>query len=111
MSYNSVCLLQEFFQVLNSEYVWLDWASIVTSQGFVEDGNKVHSVSGINIVSAWRTTRSTEITRVSQARVIVLDRKVFSVDPFKTWHKKLPFSRQNDVERSDLNSLYSLIIS
>ena len=49
MSYNSVCLLQEFFQVLNSEYVRLDRVSIVASQGFVEDGNKVHSVGGINI--------------------------------------------------------------
>lgn len=51
----------------------------MTSQGFVEDGNKVHSVSGINIMLARRTTRSTEITRVSQARLMVLDRKAFGV--------------------------------
>ena len=35
----------------------------------------------------------------------------YALNPFNAWHKNFPFSRQNDIERSALNLLYSLIIS
>jgi len=76
----------------------------MTSQGFVEDGNKVHSASGINIMLAQRTTRSTEITRVSQARLMVLDRKALILSMLGT--KSPRFPAKNDVERSALDLHY-----
>ena len=42
VAYNAICLLDEFVEVLQAEFMWLNRLRVVRDQRLVEDGRDVH---------------------------------------------------------------------